>query len=116
MADEARIVRVWDVIVVGAGIIGLSLARELRKTGRTVLVVERREPGREASYAAGGMLVNSGDEGSEALRLWLMPALGCTRSSFSNYRTNQGSISIGDLPTICFPNAGQPPTSGQQNT
>src|SRR5678816_219838 len=68
MTGEARIVKVWDVIVVGAGIIGLSLARDLRKTGRTVLVVERSEPGREASHAAGGMLVNSGDEGSEALR------------------------------------------------
>ena len=55
-------VKTWDVIVVGGGIIGLSLARELRKQGATVLVVERGEPGREASYAAGGMLANCGDE------------------------------------------------------
>ncbi len=48
----------WDVIVVGGGIIGLSLAIALRKCGATVLVVERGEPGREASYAAGGMLVD----------------------------------------------------------
>ena len=52
----------WDVIVIGGGIVGLSLARELRKRGASVLVVERGEPGREASYAAGGMLVSSGDE------------------------------------------------------
>lgn len=38
--------------------IGLSLALALRKRGATVLVVERGEPGREASYAAGGMLVD----------------------------------------------------------
>lgn len=56
------LVKTWDVIVVGGGIIGLSLARELRKQGATVLVVERGEPGREASYAAGGMLANCGDE------------------------------------------------------
>jgi len=56
------IVKTWDAIVVGAGIIGLSLARELRKQNASVLVVERGEPGREASYAAGGMLANCGDE------------------------------------------------------
>ena len=55
-------VKTWDVIVIGAGIIGLSLARELRKRGASVLVVERGEPGREASHAAGGMLANCGDE------------------------------------------------------
>jgi glycine oxidase len=50
--------RNWDVIVVGGGIIGLSLSIELRKKGAAVLVVERGEPGREASHAAGGMLVD----------------------------------------------------------
>ncbi|MGC2198026.1 MAG: glycine oxidase ThiO [Terriglobales bacterium] len=55
-------VKTWDVIVIGAGIIGLSLARELRKQGAAVLVIERGQPGREASYAAGGMLANCGDE------------------------------------------------------
>ena len=52
------IVKTWDVIVIGGGIIGLSLSIALRKRGATVLVVERGEPGREASYAAGGMLVD----------------------------------------------------------
>jgi glycine oxidase len=51
-------VKNWDVIVIGGGIIGLSLSIELRKSGMSVLVVERGEPGREASYAAGGMLVD----------------------------------------------------------
>ena len=46
------------MIIIGGGIIGLSLAIALRKRGATVLVVERGEPGREASYAAGGMLVD----------------------------------------------------------
>lgn len=46
----------------GAGVIGLSLAIELRKTGRTVLLIDRAEAGREASYSAGGMLANQGDE------------------------------------------------------
>jgi glycine oxidase len=50
--------KTWDVIIVGGGIIGLSLSIELRKKGASILVVERGEPGREASYAAGGMLVD----------------------------------------------------------
>ena len=50
--------KTWDVIVVGGGIIGLSLAIELRKRGATVLIVERGEPGREASHAAAGMLAD----------------------------------------------------------
>ncbi len=50
--------KTWDVAICGGGIIGLSLARELRKHGATVLVVERGEPGREASSAAAGMLAS----------------------------------------------------------
>ena len=52
----------------GGGIIGLSIAREIRKHGAEVLVVERGEPGREASHAAGGMLANCGDETPAALQ------------------------------------------------
>ncbi len=51
-------VKTWDVIIVGGGIIGLSLALALRKRGAKVLIVERGEPGREASHAAAGMLAD----------------------------------------------------------
>jgi glycine oxidase len=61
-------VKTWDVIIVGAGIIGLSLAISLRKQGLRVLVVERGEPGREASSAAAGMLSPAGSEIPDALR------------------------------------------------
>jgi glycine oxidase len=61
-------VKSWDVIVVGGGIIGLSLAIALRKRGASVLVVERGEPGREASDAAGGMLVDCPLETAPALQ------------------------------------------------
>jgi glycine oxidase len=49
----------WDVIVIGGGIIGLSISWALRRRGAEVLVVERGEPGREASYAAAGMLADA---------------------------------------------------------
>jgi glycine oxidase len=51
-------VKSWDVIIIGGGIIGLSLSIALRKRGATVLIVERGEPGREASHAAAGMLAD----------------------------------------------------------
>src|SRR5215467_885627 len=58
----------WDVIIVGAGLIGLSLAIALRRQGVRVLVIERGEPGREASYAAAGMLAGTGAEIPVALK------------------------------------------------
>ncbi|HEX3354918.1 MAG TPA: glycine oxidase ThiO [Terriglobales bacterium] len=51
--------KTWDVIIIGGGIIGLSLSIALRKRGAAVLIVERGEPGREASHAAAGMLADS---------------------------------------------------------
>ena len=61
-------VKTWDVIIVGGGIIGLSLSIALRKRGASVLLVERGEPGREASHAAGGMLVDCSLETPPALQ------------------------------------------------
>ena len=45
-----------DVVVVGAGIVGLSAARALAGAGARVVVVERGRPGAEASSAAAGWL------------------------------------------------------------
>jgi glycine oxidase len=61
-------VKTWDVLIIGGGIIGLSLSLELRKQGAAVLIVERGEPGREASWAAGGMLADSIVETPPALQ------------------------------------------------
>ncbi len=61
-------VKTWDAIVIGAGIIGLSLAIQLNKHGLRVLVVEKGEPGHEASWAAGGMLVDCPGETRPELR------------------------------------------------
>ncbi|GAC1645704.1 MAG: glycine oxidase ThiO [Acidobacteriaceae bacterium] len=49
-------VKRFDAVIIGAGIIGLSLALELHQRGISVAVLERGEPGREASWAAAGML------------------------------------------------------------
>lgn len=48
----------WNVVIIGGGVIGLALAWRLRQDGVNVLIVERGEPAREASYAAGGMIAS----------------------------------------------------------
>lgn len=45
-----------DVLVVGGGIIGLSIALELADRRANVRLIERGEPGREASWAGAGIL------------------------------------------------------------
>ncbi len=45
-----------DVVIVGGGVVGCALARELAGRGAAVTVVERAEPGAEASGAAAGLL------------------------------------------------------------
>lgn len=48
----------WDAIIVGGGVIGLSLACRLRTHSLDVLVVEKQALAREATYAAGGMIAH----------------------------------------------------------
>jgi glycine oxidase len=45
-----------DVVVIGAGAIGCSVAYYLARAGASVVVVERGEIGREASWASAGMV------------------------------------------------------------
>jgi glycine oxidase len=60
-----------DVVVVGAGIVGLSAGRALASAGARVLVVDRGRPGAEASSAAAGWLAaqSEAEEGSPLLDL-----------------------------------------------
>lgn len=50
--------KTWDVIIAGGGVIGLSLACQLRSRGLRVVVIEKHEPAHEATYAAGGMIAS----------------------------------------------------------
>jgi glycine oxidase len=53
--------RTADVLIVGGGIIGCSMAWRLVQAGLKVTVLDRGEPGAEASSAAAGMLAPLGE-------------------------------------------------------
>lgn len=52
-----------DVLIVGGGVIGCALAWTAARRGLSVTVVERGTPGREASWAAAGMLSPAAETG-----------------------------------------------------
>lgn len=61
MAENPQTPRTADVIVIGGGIIGSSIALRLAQAGTRVLVLDKGEPGAEASSAAAGMLAPQGE-------------------------------------------------------
>jgi glycine oxidase len=72
-------VSAYDVIIVGGGLIGGSIAFELSSENLRVAVLDRQDPGCEASWAAAGMLAPGPDSpessalvplGKESLRIY----------------------------------------------
>ena len=45
-----------DVLIIGSGVIGMSIARSLSESHLDIAIVDRDVPGKHASYKAGGML------------------------------------------------------------
>lgn len=96
-------VKSWDVIIIGGGIIGLTLAIALRKRSMKVLIVERGEPAREASFAAAGMLADCPLEMPAALRT-LAAASAAMYPEFAHELRDESGIDINlrDNGTIFF--------------
>src|SRR3954452_21032560 len=63
-----------DVVIVGGGVIGLSIAYALAREGIRATVLDRRELGREASWAGAGLIPPVGERSPRnpigALRSW----------------------------------------------
>src|SRR5436190_9044362 len=104
-----------DVIIIGAGIIGLSLAISLRRQGLRVLLVEGGEPGREASSAAAGMLAASGTEIPAELRT-LAAASARLYPGFAHELEDESGLKVDlrDQGTILISATGQFPEAAQK--
>src|SRR3979490_559432 len=69
-----------DVVVLGAGIVGVSAAFAARQRGLSVVLVDRREPGSETSYGNAGVLSSGSISPLNNPALW---------SALPKYLTNQ---------------------------
>ena len=56
LAGTMRVKRMAEAIVVGGGVMGLASARELRRRGYSVTLLDRAQPGRAASWASAGII------------------------------------------------------------
>ena len=64
----------FDIIIIGGGIIGLSIACEMAESGKKVIIFEKNKVGMEASWAAAGTLEpiwDVGDDDEKLLQLKL---------------------------------------------
>lgn len=78
--------KTFDAAIVGGGLIGASAAFELAARNLRVVLLDRQQPGREASWAAAGMLAPSPD-GPDA-----QPLFPLAKESFRLYPEFIGAI------------------------
>jgi len=78
--------KTYDVIIVGAGIIGGAIAFELAQRKLRVLVIDRQSPGQEASWAAAGMLSPAPDSADA------IPLVPLARASLNIYSEFVGAV------------------------
>lgn len=110
-------VRTWDVIIVGGGVIGLSLAWRLRAHQLSVLVVEKREPAREASYAAGGMIAHCDPHNPPELRALAAASASMYPEFVRELEDESGeSADLRDLGTIAYLEDGDVPACAESRT
>jgi glycine oxidase len=93
-------VKVFDVAIIGGGIIGSSIAFELAAEKLDVVLLDREEPGRGASWAAAGMLSPAPDS-PDAL-----PIVPLAKESLQLYPQFIGRIEEASEPFMHFASEG----------
>jgi len=77
-----------SVLVIGAGIVGTTVALELQSRGAKVTLVDRQDPGKETSYGNAGVLARSSLIPFNNPSLWrVLPKLMLNRSAGLRYNT-----------------------------
>ena len=86
-----------DVIVLGAGMAGVSAGLALQARGRAVLIVDRTSAGRETSYGNAGIIQ------SEAVEPAAMPRQGRVLANMALGRTNDVRYRLRSMPAHAGP-------------
>jgi D-amino-acid dehydrogenase len=81
-----------SVIVLGAGMIGVATALHLQRRGWSVVLIDRKPPGRETSYGNAGFIHN------EAYRPYPMPRDLAKLAAIATGRANDVHYSVASLP------------------
>ncbi|WP_163270077.1 NAD(P)/FAD-dependent oxidoreductase [Chelativorans alearense] len=83
-----------EILVLGAGMVGIGAALALQARGHAVTVVDRRGPGEETSFGNAGVLQ------AEAMEPYAMPRDLPTLLRYALGRSNDVAWSLRDLPSI----------------
>ncbi|MEF2071123.1 NAD(P)/FAD-dependent oxidoreductase [Consotaella aegiceratis] len=86
-----------EAIVLGAGMVGVASALALQARGHHVVLVDRREPGRETSYGNAGIIQ------AEAMEPYAMPLGLANLFAIAARRTNDVNWHLGALPGLARP-------------
>ncbi|HEX9104565.1 MAG TPA: FAD-dependent oxidoreductase, partial [Polyangia bacterium] len=84
-----------DVLIVGGGMIGCAAALRLADRGLDVTVIDRGEPGREASWAAGGILAPEVEAHGPGVFVELMRAGAARWRGFADELAERAEVDCG---------------------
>jgi D-amino-acid dehydrogenase len=83
-----------DVLVLGAGMVGVSVALHLQRRGRQVVLVDRRGPAEETSYGNAGIIQREG------VVPYMFPREWATVLRYALNRTSEAHYHLSALPSI----------------
>jgi D-amino-acid dehydrogenase len=84
----------FDVLVLGAGMVGISTALYLRKVGMSVLLADRRGPGEETSFGNAGVIQREG------VHPYLFPRDPANLLAFALNRRPEARYRLSTLPAV----------------